>query len=165
MRRKTFVVPMESVCRHFSATPHARRCHNIFQVSRKLRSGASDEALSKQPISIGSDGVRSPTFSTSFSEQVCKSLAQWNAASPMDSFHGDPSPSDPMESVSWHFPPPPLFFLAVNFLRLSRTDTRRVRWILATAIRLHRIRWSLLADIFHPHDYFTSGIFSKSLAN
>ena len=144
MRRKTFVVPMESVCRHFSA-----------QVSRKLTSGASDEVLSKQPISIGSDGVRSPTFSTSFSEQVCKSLAQWNAASPMDSFHGDPSPSDPMESVSWHFPPPSPFYLAVNFLRLSPTDTRRVRWTLGTAIRLHRFRWSPFADIFHPYDYFT----------
>ena len=73
----------------------------------------------------------------------------------MDSFHGDPSPSDSMESVSRHFPPPPLLYLALNFLRLSRTDTRRVRWTLAKAIRLHRIRCSPFADIFHPYHYFT----------
>ena len=60
-----------------------------------------------------------------------------------------------MESVSRHFPPPPLLYLALNFLRLSRTDTRRVRWTLAKAIRLHRIRCSPFADIFHPYHYFT----------
>ena len=112
----------------------------------------------------------------------------------MDSCHGNPSPSDPMESVCRHFPPPPQRYLAVYLLSLSRTVSRRsdgllprqpvsigsdgvrlptfstpssatpcriftkslanclaaVRWTLATATRLHRIRWSPFADIFHP---------------
>ena len=100
-------------------------------MSRKLTRSASDGLLSKQPISFGSDGVRLPTFSTPSSTLLCcilsKSLPKWYAASPMDSFHGDPSPSDPKESVNRNFLPPPLLYFAVYFLRLSRTDTRRVR--------------------------------------
>ena len=68
---------------------------------------------------------------TPFTTQLCcifsKSLAKWHAASPMASWHGNPSPSDPMESVYPHFPLPPLLYFAVHFLILSRTDTRRVR--------------------------------------
>ncbi|RMX54893.1 hypothetical protein pdam_00015100 [Pocillopora damicornis] len=41
----------------------------------------------------------------------------------------------------------PLSF-AVYFLSLLRNDTRRVRWPLATATRLHRIRWNPFAHIF-----------------
>ena len=58
---------------------------------------------------------------------IFKYLANWHAASPMASWHGNPSPSDPMESVYPHFPLPPLLYFAVHFLSLSRTDTRRVR--------------------------------------
>ena len=42
----------------------------------------------------------------------------------------------------------PLNF-AVYFLSLLRNDTRRVRWPLDTATRLHRIRWSPFIHIFH----------------
>ena len=34
-----------------------------------------------------------------------KSIANWHASRPMDPCHGDPSPSDPIESVCRHFPP------------------------------------------------------------
>ena len=43
----------------------------------------------------------------------------------MDSCHGNPSPSDPMESVCRHFPPPPHLYLAVYLLSLLRTVSRR----------------------------------------
>ena len=43
----------------------------------------------------------------------------------------------------------PLYF-AVYFLSLLRNDTRRVRWPLATATRLHRIRWNPFAHISSP---------------
>ena len=112
----------------------------------------------------------------------------------MDSCHGNPSPSDPMESVCRYFRPPPQIYFAEYVLSLLRTDMRRsdgflprqpvsigsdgvrlptfstpsssipcriftnslanclaaFRWTLATATRLHRIRWSPFADIFHP---------------
>ena len=45
--------------------------------------------------------------------------------SPMDSFHGNPTPSDPMESVCQHFPPPSIYTLLYNVLSLSRTDMRQ----------------------------------------
>ena len=60
----------------------------------------------------------------------------------MDPCHGDPSPLDPMKSVCLHFPPLSLLYFAAYFLSLSRTNTRSVRYTLATATRLHRIRWS-----------------------
>ena len=47
------------------------------------------------------------------------------------------------------------------FLSLSRTDMRRVRWPLATAIRLHR---SPFADIFTPFTTPLCCMLSKSLA-
>ena len=46
-----------------------RATHEIYVVliamrrSRELTRGASDGVLSRQPVSIGSDGVRLPTFS------------------------------------------------------------------------------------------------------
>ena len=43
----------------------------------------------------------------------------------MDSWHGNPSPSVPMESVCRHFPPPWLLYFVVYFLSLSRTNTPR----------------------------------------
>ena len=123
---------MESVCRHFPALPHARRCHNIFYVSRKLTRGASDRLLSVQSVSIGFDGVRLPTFSTPFTTLLCSlSLSRtdtqrirWNFPAPpqelyfavyllslsqltrgesdIDSCNGEQSPSDPMESFCRH---------------------------------------------------------------
>ena len=45
--------------------------------------------------------------------------------SPMDSCHGNPSPSDPMESVCRHFPPPHQLYFAVYLLSLLRTDSRQ----------------------------------------
>ena len=80
-----------------------------------------------------------------------KSLANWLRVSPMDSWHGNPSQSDPMESVCQHFPPQPQHHFDVYLLSLSRTDWRWVRWSLDTATRLHRIRWNPVADIFHPN--------------
>ena len=84
---------------------------------------------------------------------------------PMVSFHSDPSLSDPTESVCRHFPPLSLLYLAVYFLRLSRTDMRRVRWTLATAIRLHWIRRSPLSTFFTPFTTLLCCMFSKYLAN
>ena len=69
---------------------------------------------------------------------------------PMDSCHGNPSPSDPMESVCRHFPPPPQQLHCCIFTKSLANWLAAVRWILATATRLHRIRWSPFADIFHP---------------
>ena len=37
----------------------------------------------------------------------------------MDSCHGNPSPSDPMESVCRHFPPLPQLYFAVYLLSLA----------------------------------------------
>ena len=45
--------------------------------------------------------------------------------SPMDSCNGNPSPSDPMESVCRHFPSPSQLYFAVYLLSLSRTDSRQ----------------------------------------
>ena len=67
----------------------------------------------------------------------------------MDSCHGNPSPSDPMESVCRHFPPPPHLHRRI-FTKSLANCLAVVRWTLATATRLHRIRWSPFADIFHP---------------
>ena len=75
-----------------------------------------------------------------------KCLASWQAARPMRSYQNNPSPSDPMESVRRHFPPPSLS----KSVSLLRNEMRRVRWTLSTATRLRRIRWSPFADIFPP---------------
>ena len=127
----------------------------------------------------------------------------------MDSCQGNPSPSDPMESVCRHFRPHHQQYFAVYLLSLSRTHSRQsdgllprqpvsigsdgvrlptfstdstaifcciltkslanwlaaVRWTLATATRLHRKRWSLFADLFHPPLNYSLLIFTKSLAN
>ena len=80
-----------------------------------------------------------------------KCLASWHAARPMSSCQNNPSPSDPMDSVSRHFPPPSLS----KSVSLLRNEMWRVRWTLSTATRLHRIRWSPLADIFHLLLYST----------
>ena len=74
-----------------------------------------------------------------------KCLASWHAARPMSSCQNNPSPSDPIDSVSRHFPPPSLG----KSVSLLCNEMWRVRWTLSTATRLHRIRWSPLADIFH----------------
>ena len=42
----------------------------------------------------------------------------------MDSCHANPSPSDPMESVSRYFRPPPQLYFAEYVLSLLRTDMR-----------------------------------------
>ena len=78
------------------------------------------------------------------------SVSQTDTRRVRDCCHGKPSPSDPMESVCRHLPSPPQLYFAVCLLSLSRTDTQRVRWTLVTANRLHRIRWSPFADIYHP---------------
>ena len=81
----------------------------------------------------------------------------------MASCHGNPSPSHPMESVCRHFPPPPLLYLALYFLRLSWANTRRVRWPLAMVTRLHRIQWSPFADI-SPLSPFYFAVYFLSLS-
>ena len=50
------------------------------------------------------------------------------------------------------FPPLSLLYFTVYFLSLSRTNTRRVRYTLATATRLFRIRWSpaVCQHVFSP---------------
>ena len=90
---------MESVCQHFPPQPqhHFETLMYIYQVSRELTCGESDGLFSRQPVSIGSDGVRLPTFSTPATTPLwcvfTTSLANWLAVSPMDSSHGNPSPS------------------------------------------------------------------------
>ena len=88
--------------RHFRPPPQLYFAVYLLSLSQTdLRQ--SDGLLPRQPVSIGSDGVRLPTFSTPSSTILCciftKSLAKWT---------------------------------------------------LATATRLHRIRWSPFADIFDP---------------
>ena len=80
-----------------------------------------------------------------------KCLASWHAARPMSSCQNNPSPSDPIDSVSRHFPPPSLS----KSVSLLRNEMWRVRWNLSTATRLHRVRCSPLADIFHLLLYST----------
>ena len=43
----------------------------------------------------------------------------------MDSWNGNPSPTDPMKSVCRHFPPHHQLYFAVYLLSLSRTDSRQ----------------------------------------
>ena len=41
------------------------------------------------------------------------------------------------------------FHFDVYLINVSQTDTGRVRWTLVMTTRLHRIRWTPFADIFH----------------
>ena len=94
--------------------------------AKSLHSPRSDGFFPRQPVSIGSDGVRLPTFSTPTSTILCGIFArELTRRGPMDSCHGNPSPSDPMESVCRHFPPPPQLYFAVYLLSLSRPDSPR----------------------------------------
>ena len=129
--------------------------HNIYLlVSREQTCGEFNGLLTWQPVSIRSDGVCLQTFSTPVATPLwcvfTKSLTNRLTLSPMESWQGNPSPSDPMESVCRHFPPQPQYHFDAYLLRLSWTDLRWVRWSLDTATRLHRIRWSPFADSFHP---------------
>ena len=174
----------------------------------KWHAAMSDGLLPRQPVSIGSDGVRLATFSTPFTilclaeyflslsrtdtqwvrwplvTATCLHQIRWRPFAdifhllpysnlltaplpcsvvlslsrndtrrcPMASCHGNPSPSDPTKSVCRHFPPLSLLYFAVRFLSLLRTNTRRVRWPLVTATRLHRIWWSptVCRNVFLP---------------
>ena len=89
-----------------------------------------------------------------------KCLASWQAARPMRSYQNNPSPSDPMESVRRHFPPPSLS----KSVSLLRNEMRRVRWTLSTATRLRRIRWSPFADIFPPLWLLYFAVYFRSLS-
>ena len=83
----------------------------------------------------------------------------------MDSCHGNPSPSDPMESVCRHFPPPPQIYLAVYLLSLSRTVSRRSDGLLPrqpVSIGSDGVRWP---TFFTPSSAILCFIFTKSLAN
>ena len=82
----------------------------------------------------------------------------------MDSCHGNPSPSDPMESVCRHFPPPSSTILCCIFTKSLANWLAAVRWILATATSLHRIRWSPFADIFHPLPQLYFAVYLLSLS-
>ena len=83
----------------------------------------------------------------------------------MDSCHGSPAPSDPMESVCRHFPPPPHLYLAVYLLSLPRTVSRQSDGLLP------RQPGSIGSDGVRLPTFFTSSssipccIFTKSLAN
>ena len=70
----------------------------------------SNGLVPRQHVSIGSDGVRLPTFSTP------STTHELTHGSPMDSIHSNPSPSDPMESVCQHFPPPHNYTLLYIYL-------------------------------------------------
>ena len=55
---------IESVCRHFPLPPQLYTLLYTSQVSRELTSSKSDGLLPWQPVSIGSDRICLPTFST-----------------------------------------------------------------------------------------------------
>ena len=61
----------------------------------------------------------------------------------MDSCHGNPSPSDPMESVCRHFPPPPQLHFAVYLLSLSRTV---FRWVWLLMAFFHRTQFGCIGQ-------------------
>ena len=75
----------------------------------------------------------SPTFSTPSTTPLwcifTKSLAKWLAVSPMDSCHGNLSPTNPMEAFCQHFPPQPQKLWCI-IISLLRTDFRWV-WLMA----------------------------------
>ena len=83
----------------------------------------------------------------------------------MESCHGNPSPSDPMESVCRHFPPPPQLYFAVYLLSLSRTVSRRSDGLLPrqpVSIGSDGVR---LPTFSTPSSATLCCIFTKSLAN
>ena len=55
--------PMESVCRYFRPPPQLYFAEYVLSLLR-THMRRSDGFLPRQPVSIGSDGVRLPTFST-----------------------------------------------------------------------------------------------------
>lgn len=58
----------------------------------------------------------------------------WHATHPVNSCHSNPSPSDPMESICWHFPPPPqLYFDIIIYLSALQTDMQCTQWIFVTS--------------------------------
>ena len=81
--KQAHATPMESVCRHFPPPPQLYFAVYLLSLSR-TDSRQSDGFLPRQPVSIGCDGVRLPTFSTPSSTILCciftKSLANWLAA-------------------------------------------------------------------------------------
>ena len=132
--------PMESVCRHFPPPPQLYLAVYLLSLARSV-SRQSNGLLPRQRGSIGSDGVRLPTFSTPSLAIPCCIFTKYpllsytllyiyevshelSRGSPMDSCHGSAAPSDPMESVCQHFPPPPQLYFAVYLLSLSRTVFR-----------------------------------------
>ena len=143
--------PIDSVSRHFPPPSLSKSVsllrNEMWRVRWTLSTATRLHRIRWSPLA---------DISTSSSTQTCckfsKTIANWQAASPMDSWHGNPSPSAPMGSVCRHSPPLWLLYFAVYFLSLSRTNTRRVRYTLATAARLHRIWWSLAVclHVFPP---------------
>ena len=83
----------------------------------------------------------------------------------MDSCHGSPAPSDPMESVCRHFPPPPHLYLFVYLLSPSRTDSWQSDGHLPrqpVSIGSDGVRLSTFST---PSSAILCCIFTKSLAN
>ena len=83
----------------------------------------------------------------------------------MDSCHGNPSPSDPMESVCRYFRPPPQLYFAEYVLSLLRTDMRRSDGFLPrqpVSIGSDGVR---LPTFSTPSSAIPCRIFTKSLAN
>ena len=78
----------------------------------------------------------------------------------MDSCHGNPSPSDPMESVCRHFRPRPQLYFAVYLLSLSQTDLRQSNGRLPLQPVATR-----LPTFSTPSSTILCCIFTKSLAN
>ena len=119
--------PMKSICRHFPPPPQIYFPVSLLSLPRTdIRQ--SDGFLPRQTVSIRSDGVRLPTISTTCSTILCCTFTvscDLTCGSPMNSCLRNPSPSDPMESVCRHFPPPSQLYFAVYVLSLSRTDSRQ----------------------------------------
>ena len=86
--------------------------------------------------------LRLPTFSTPLTTLLCCIFRELTRVETDGPLPRRPVSIDPMKSVCRHFPPLSLLYFATYFLSLSRTNTRSVRYTLATATRLHRIRWS-----------------------
>ena len=106
----------------------------------------------------------SPTPTDSQESEVSRELTR---GSPMDSCHGNPSPSDPMESVCRYFRPPPQLYFAEYVLSLSllRTDMRRFDGFLPrqpVCIGSDGVR---LPTFSTPSSAILCCIFIKSLAN
>ena len=98
-------------------------------------------------------------------EEGVENVAKLTRGSPMDSCHGNPSPSDPMESVCRYFPPPPQVYFAVYLSSLSQTDSRQSDGFLPpqpVSIGSDGVR---LSKISTPSSTILCCIFTKSLAN